>query len=265
MTRRLLAALALLIAFAIGAAPSHAQPAPPSDARRASDPASLLAAAADATAAGAHDRAIELAATVAADARASRSDRAEAQRLLGVAYFFRGDPERAEAAFLAYLRLDLDGRLDPALAPPEVVTFFEDVRSRHAAELRTLRPRPRRYALLNLLPPAGQIQNREARKAWFLGGALVALAATNITTYAVLRSWCRRDDFTCQSGERDVPDRARLLRSINYASGAALLGVYVYGVIDGFRGHRRRGREPSAPLTVAPVEGGVVVGIARSF
>ncbi|HET7503254.1 MAG TPA: hypothetical protein VFK02_19675, partial [Kofleriaceae bacterium] len=45
-------------------------------------------------------------------------DLAEAHRLAGLAAFFQLRSADAEAHFLAYLRIDLDGRLDPALYPP---------------------------------------------------------------------------------------------------------------------------------------------------
>jgi hypothetical protein len=231
----------------------------------AQDSADLLAVAGEAVTAGDYDRAIELGEAVVARG-ATRPDLAEAHRLLGLAHYFRGNTMIAEEEFLAYLRLDLDGRLDPALVPPEAIAFFEDVRARHAAELRKLRPRQRRYALLNLLPPGGQIQNKQYAKAWTIGGLELALAATNLTTYLVLRSWCHRDDNTCSSGGSDIPDKARKVRTINYVSGAALIGVYLYGVIDGFLGARASSRERAQPIvTAAPVEGGVVVGAALSF
>ena len=256
MTARL--ALAVLVALA---APAAAQPA-----ATPADPAAALAGAADALAAGEHERAADLAAGVAARPDATRPDRAEAHRLLGLARFFLGDTAGAEEAFVAYLKLDLDGRLDPAVTPPEAVTFFEDVRARHGAELRTLRPRQKRYALLNLIPPGGQLQNREPAKAWAIGGLEVALLGAHLSSYFVLRSWCQREDFTCASGGTDVPDRARTLRTVNYLSGAALVAVYVYGVVDGFRGFRRRGREARAPIVgVTPAEGGVVVGATLRF
>jgi hypothetical protein len=229
--------------------------------------AGSLADAEDAIAAGDYDRAIELAGSVVSAEAAAKADFAEAHRLLGLAHYFRGDTVTAEAEFLAYLKLDLDGRLDPAVVPPEAVAFFEDVRARHAAELRKLRPRQRRYALLNLLPPGGQIQNKQYTKAWVVGGLEVALAATHLTTFFVLRGWCDNPDNTCVSGGTDIPDKARKWRTVNYLSGAALIGVYLYGVIDGFHGFKRAGRERAQPIvTAAPLDGGgVVVGTSLSF
>jgi hypothetical protein len=251
-----IARVALALALLLTAAPALAQaPGAVPDA---------LAAAAEALAAGDHRRARALAET--ARAQATGADLAEAHRLLGLAWFFLGDLARAEAELLAYLRLDLDGRLDPALVPPEAVTFFEDVRARHGAELRARRPRPRRYALLNLVPPGGQIQNREPTKAWVIGGLEAALAATHVTSYVLLRSWCRREDFTCRTGDVDVPTRARRMRTVNYLAGAALIGVYAYGVVDGFRGDRRRGGRPrAAVLDGVPVDGGGVIRLQMSF
>lgn len=231
------------------------------------DSADLLTAAESSIAAGDYDRAIELAGSVAASEAAAKADFAEAHRLLGLAHYFRGDTATAETEFVAYLKLDLDGRLDPAVVPPEAVAFFEDVRARHAAELRKLRPRQRRFLWLNLLPPGGQIQNKQYAKAWVLGGVEVALAATHLTTFFVLRDWCNNPDNTCSSGGTDIPDTARKWRTVNYLSGAALIGVYVYGVIDGFRGFRRASRERAQPVvTASPVEGGgIVVGTSLSF
>lgn len=249
---RLIAALVVLLALVGTAA---AQPSETTS----SNP---LAAAADALAAGNYNDVLGHADPAAAT---TTGDRAEAHRLRGLAHFFLEQFDDAEADFVAYLKLDLDAGLDPSQYPPEAVTFFEDVRSRHAAELRALRPRQRQWRLLNLLPPGGQIQNRHYTKAWVIGGAELALAATHITSYLVLRSWCRRDDFTCVSDGSDVPDAARRLRAVNYLSGVALIGVYVYGVIDGFRGFRRSTKERQPIVTAAPVEGGVVVGASMSF
>jgi hypothetical protein len=253
-------ALALVLVATL-AATAAAQPGDTADS------AELLSAAENSIAAGEYDRAIELAGSVVSAEAAAKADFAEAHRLLGLAHYFRGDTATAEAEFLAYLKLDLDGRLDPAVVPPEAVAFFEDVRARHAVELRKLRPRQRRFMWLNLLPPGGQIQNRQYTKAWVLGGVEVALAATHLTTFFVLRSWCDNPDNTCVDGGTDIPDKARKWRTVNYLSGAALIGVYVYGVIDGFRGFRRTSRERAQPVvTATPVEGGgIVVGTSLSF
>jgi hypothetical protein len=197
----------------------------------------------------------------------SPTDLAEAYRLSGMAAFHLQRRELAEAHFLAYLKIDLDGRLDPALYPPEVVAFFEDVRIKHQAELRARRPKPRTYWLLNLIPPGGQIQNRHRVKAWVIGGLLGAFAAGNVTTYLVLRSWCTRvsgdegSSVTCDD-RGDHASSASTLRGINIATGIGLIVTYAYGVYDGARNYRRQ--EPMRPF-VAGVAGGGLVGIGGSF
>ncbi|HMG55310.1 MAG TPA: hypothetical protein VK601_17555, partial [Kofleriaceae bacterium] len=126
------------------------------------------------------------------------ADLAEADRLAGLAAFFEHRPDAAELRFLGYLRIDPEGRLDPALYPPEVVTFLNDVASRHAAELRALSLAPKRSWLFTLVPPFGQLQNGERTKAYVLGGALGALLIANLTTYYYLSSWC--DDTDGKTG-----------------------------------------------------------------
>jgi hypothetical protein len=198
------------------------------------------------------------------------ADRAEAHRLAGLAAFFRQRNGEAENHFLAYLRLDLDGRLDPALYPPDVVAFFNDVTSRHAAELRALRARPNRSWFLTLLPPFGQIQNGERTKALVLGSALGVLLVTNLTTYYYLRAWCDHTDgsggggLTC-SDPNDRTAAAARLRPYNIASGIGFLLVYAYGVYDGVQGYRQRSRERVVRPFVDVSPEGRVVGVSGSF
>jgi hypothetical protein len=197
----------------------------------------------------------------------SQADLGEAHRLAGIAAFFQSRRDAAEQHFLAYLRIDLDGRLDPALYPPEVVNFFNDVRSLHDAELRKRRPKGRRYWVLNLIPPGGQIQNGDKTKAYVIGGLLGAFAITNVTSFLVLRSWCNEvsgsggSSVTCDEGG-DHSSSAQTLRVINIASGIGMILTYGYGVYDGVKGYRRT--ETVQPF-VAPANGGGVVGVFGAF
>lgn len=192
---------------------------------------------------------------------------AEAHRLAGLAAYFQRRLPAAEAHFVQYLKIDLDGRLDPALYPPDVVTFFQDVQVRHAAELRAARPKQKRYWLLNLIPPGGQIQNGEKTKAIVVGGLLGAFAVANVTTFLVLSSWCRSvsgdggNSATCDDNKNRANTAAQL-RGINIVSGIGLIVTYAYGVYDGVSGYRRRSeRQPF----LMPTSGGGVVGITGSF
>jgi hypothetical protein len=252
-------------------APAPAAPAPQGPAGPAlptpGTPSEALEAAAAALQAGDHARAAALAGPVArSPIDLDRADRAEAWRLLGLSLFFLGRLEDAEQAFLACLKLDLDARLDPSLVPPEALTFFEDVRARHAAELRRLKPPPRRYFVLSVLPPFGQFQNGDRRKGWILAGAETAALATHVASYLMLRRWCSTEDRTCEGHV----DGARTMRDVNLYSGIAFIGLVTYGVIDGLAGYRRqtaRLESPAPPtLTVMPLsEGGAVLTLGGSF
>jgi hypothetical protein len=192
-----------------------------------------------------------------------RADLAEAHRLMGLAAFFASNGRAdAEAHLLAYLELEPDARLDPSLVPPEAVTFFEDVRVRHAAELRAHRPRKRVLALA-LLPAINQLYYGERVKGWILGGALTALLATNLTTDFVLRAWCSQTDDTCD-GSANKMRHARELRTVNLVSGIGLIATYLYGVIDGVVGYRTASHEELLPY-VSGVDGRVVLGVALRF
>jgi hypothetical protein len=193
-------------------------------------------------------------------------ERAQAHRIRGLALFRLERHPEAEAELRAYLRLDPDAHLDPALVPPEDVIFFERVRTRHAGELRIARPRPKRkrYAALSFLPPLGQFQNGDTARGWMIAGAGAALLAGNVATYAMLRSSCA-PDLTC---DRD-PASARRLRAVNLGSGVLLIGLWGYGVVDGLLGHRRAERREEARRSwaIVPVLGGgrEPVGATASF
>jgi hypothetical protein len=186
-----------------------------------------------------------------------RADEAEVYRLAGLAAFFLGRLDEAEARFLAYLRLDLDAHLDPAVVPPEAITFFENLRARHKAELRALRPKPRRYASLNLLPPLGQFQNGHRTKGIIVGATLATMIAAHVTTYFVLRDWCNPDDLTCDSHSGS----ANTLRTINIVGGVGAILVYAYGFVDGVRHYRKK----SAALRLEATSSGGFVGVGGRF
>jgi hypothetical protein len=198
------------------------------------------------------------------------ADRAEAHRLAGLAAFFQQHGDAAESHFLAYLRIEPTGRLDPALYPPEAVTFFSDVASRHSADLSTWQSPPRRSWWLALIPPLGQLQNGERAKAYALGGVLGALLVTNLTTYYFLSKWCQVTDgpkgggLSCYNGS-DHNHAAARIRSANIASGIGILAVYAYGVVDGILGYRRRSREQAVQPYVATSPGSGALGIMVSF
>lgn len=192
----------------------------------------------------------------------SPADAAELHRLLGLAYFFTDRAALAEAELWAYLQLDLDAHLDPATVPPEAITFFESIQAKHRAELRALRearmpkPPPRRSALLSVVPVASQLQNGERTKAWVYGVSLGTLAATNLTSYLLLRRWCREGDGTCDRTGVDRTGVAKSASVVNVVSGVGLLAVTALAIIDGVRGYRR------APMRATPSVSSSSVGVS---
>jgi len=200
--------------------------------------------------------------------RLAAADLGEAHRLSGIAAFVQQHNDTAESHFLVYLRIDPDGRLDPALYPPEVVAFFNDVSSRHAAELRELRKTRAWY--LTLLPPFGQFQNGERTKGYVIGGVLGTLLVANLTTYALLRSWCEHTQgasgggLTCNDPS-DHTTAATQIRPYNIATGIGVIAVYLYGVYDGIQGYRQRSREQALQPFAAVSAEASVVGISGRF
>lgn len=264
--------IAAALALAGVAAPARAQ-SPGSD---QIDVAAQLEAAQSALAAADHARAADLAATI-LQRQVSRADLAEAWRVRGLALFFLGKRAQAEQALFEFLKLDVDANLDPALVPPDAIAFFQGVRLDHEVELRAYRPKPPRrlHWWWNVVPVAGQIQNGDTTKAWIIGSAEVALLAVNVATYAVLKTWCNDGDGSCEPDGSDRNDTARSLQVVNAAAGIVLIGVGVYGMVDGFVGYRRLVREESQPAAeptrlpvsvgVVPSQDGVVLSIGTRF
>lgn len=165
-----------------------------------------------------------------------KADRIEALRIYGIACMLSRRSQAAEAAFLLLLREEPRTHLDASLVPDEAVRFFERVRERYRAELVAAyrKNRGRRYAVLNFLPPVGQFMNHQRTKGFLLGGAELALLATNITSGVLLSQWQGSDHLF--TGHRDA---AAALMPVNIASFAVLLAVVVYGIVDGLVvGHR---------------------------
>jgi hypothetical protein len=251
---------ALVILAIVFAGVAHAQPVPPTDVLRSGN---------DAAAAGDWEKVATLVSPLLLG-QLPVKDIAEAHRLAGLAAYFRGRPADADRHFFEYLKIELDGRLDPALYPPDVISFFEKVKFDHQRDLRSRRPKQKRYWLLNLIPPGGQIQNGDRGKAYIIGGLLGVFAIGNISSFLILNSWCRPvsgdegSSVTCD----DTKDHARAaaqLRQVNLVTGAGLILTYAFGVWDGVRGYRRRSRESLQPFVATSPDGGGMFGVAGRF
>jgi hypothetical protein len=166
----------------------------------------------------------------------TRAERIEALRSYGIACVLTGRRVAAEGAFMLLLRAEPKSELDPTLVRPEAATFFIQVRERWRTELVNAyrKNRGKRYAVLNLLPPIGQFQNREKKKGAVLAAAELALLGTNITTGVLLNQW--QGPSHLFTGHESA---ARALIPVNIASFAVLLSVVAYGIVDGFAvGHK---------------------------
>ena len=185
---------------------------------------------------------------------ATPQERGHALRYLGIGLYLTGRAPGAESAFLDLLRLRPDSTLDPRTTRPDVVTFFERVRSRHSLEIRdSARENNHKTFLLNFLPPLGQLQNGNRGRALLFGALELVAAATVATTYGLLTKW-EMPGHTFPGREND----ATLVRTINWAACGVLAATYVIGVVDGISGYDALPDETPAP-TRPPT--GVALGL----
>ena len=173
--------------------------------------------------------------------------RLAALRVYGIACTLTGRRTAAEGAFLLLLREEPSTQLDPALVRPEAVAFFNEVRARHRAELLAAYRKNRRpyYWALDLIPLAGQLQNRQWKKAIVFGAVELTLLAANITTGVLLSHYEGQDrTFGGSMGSNDRTSLFEPLRDVNWISFGLLLGVTAGGIVDAFVvGARRAERD----------------------
>ncbi len=237
----------------------------------------------------------------------SEGEQVQAHRMLGVAYLFENRPDDARREFKKLLELRPDFRFDPLLDSQRVVTFFDAFLKEEEATIKKLkslkeqRDRDRaakdaRNAARLSLPPtiiryqrhsmavalipfgAGQFQNGEPRKGWWLLGTQSALAAislsafiTNFALYGLTpERLCKQEQpegISCppMSVDHSQEDNSRLLLQIQVGSGAAFFAVAIWGVIDAVRhfkqevlldgnGNGERNGNGNAAASTAPLE-----------
>jgi hypothetical protein len=105
----------------------------------------------------------------------------------------------------------------------------------------------------NLVPPFGQFQNGHRVKGWLVGAAGVTAIAANIGTFVALKQICEGDS-TCPGHT----GTARALRVTNIVAGVAAIGLYLYGVADGFVYYR-------PTVKIIPSGGGALAGVDLAF
>jgi hypothetical protein len=141
---------------------------------------------------------------------------------------------------------------------------------------------------LNFVPfGAGQFQNGQSGKGWafltaeaVLGAVSVSALATNLAVYGLRpQRTCRYNvgDSVCPPEDIDHTDenRSRWLTRVQVASGAACLGVVVWGIIDAIHAYRpetqlslaRQARRPTPAgnLRLSPVLLDRAIGPGLSF
>jgi hypothetical protein len=156
------------------------------------------------------------------------AQRAQALRYLGIGLYLTGRPEGAETAFFDLLRLRPGARLDPTTTRPDCVSFFEDVRRRHADEIwAAARNRPGTSYALVFLPPLGQIQNGDTRRAIAIGALEALSLGTAIATKVQLNAW-QGSDLTFPGHQ----DAAHTVKIVNNVSVAVLAVTVLAGIID---------------------------------
>jgi hypothetical protein len=164
--------------------------------------------------------------------------RVQALRFLGIGLFLTGRTAGAEAAFFELLRQKPGAKLDPTHTRPDVVAFFETVRSRHASEIQ--QARPSKYLLLAFLPPAGQFQNGDRARGITLAAVEAVSLGLAIGSYVQLKSWQNKNDLTFPGHTDD----ARSLKIVNNLSVAIFAATVAVGIIDGVANFHHTADEP---------------------
>ena len=209
--------------------------AAPAGAAEPKDPRALLRESLDLYVVGRYKEAAEiLRPLVESRVLTDRADQLEALRTYGISLFLIDARPGAERAFRDLLRLDPEAQLDPAFVRPEVVAFFEKVRSRYRLEVRTAERRGSRSVAVNLVPPWGQFRNGHRVKGYLVLSGELAFGITSIATAALLYSW---KDETGQFPEHE--DAYRPLSTLNYVSFGLTAAVVLYGIVDGIYYHYR--------------------------
>ena len=174
-------------------------------------------------------------------AHPSPAQRVQALRLLGIGLFLTGRPEGAETAFFDLLRQKPGAKLDPTHTRPDVVAFFETVRSRHAEELQQAAGGPsRKHLLLALLPPVGQFQNGDRGRGVAVAVIEAISLGTAIGSYVQLKTWVNRSDQTFGPHTDD----ANKLKVVNNVSIGVFAATVLFGIVDGIANFHHDDDEP---------------------
>lgn len=198
-----------------------------------------------------------------------------AHRLMALSHMFLKEKVQAEKHFLAILSLRPEYDLDPVVDPVAAVESFDEVKRRNATRIRAIldrerkeaerkrqealrrkkeaererleamlaRPRnervvEKRYYWLNWVPfGVGQFQNGHRKKGFALMGLQAGLAAASLGLY--FGQWALINDRGLVDHENW--DTRQGLMYAQIATGAACIGLMIYGVVDALIYHEPGG------------------------
>ena len=190
-------------------------------------------------------------AQAALDAYDAPEDLAQVHVVLGLIAFSQNDQVVATRQFTDALVLDPTVALDPLLASPKTLDFFEDIRTGLAQANRdeTLEPEAApRYVLVRdrraeaalrsmVVPGWGQLYKGQRTKGRVLVGLWVGAVAGTVTTH-ILRQQSR-DTYLDATDQQEILDRYDTFNQWHKTRNALVLGtaaVWVYSYLDALIG-----------------------------
>lgn len=159
------------------------------------------------------------------------SDRIEAWRLLGLAYYYLDNKPEAENALFGLLKQNPDYQLDPFYVPPAAVSFFDEVRKRNEQYLAPIRER--RRARFKALEEEEQLRADadRRRREELARPALPTLIERTSTQSSRLVAFMPGGLGQFQNG--NVPLGATLAA---LQAGTAIASIASYWLVEGLRG-----------------------------
>lgn len=186
-----------------------------------------------------------------------------ALRYLGACHHFLGAEAKSRAAFEALLAAEPAAELDPVQFPPELVSFFREVRARRPASAAGASPSavdapstaaPRRSRGVAFLPfGAGQFQNGQPGKGAIfasLEGVALGVGVVGLALFEAEKD----SGGLLAGGTFEDEEKAQQLQMVYVAGFATFAALWAIGVGDALANFD----EPA--VAVLPLPGGAVLG-----
>ncbi len=179
-----------------------------------------------------------------------------AHQYLGLAYFYSGRKRLARRELTRFLFMKPNARFDPALYPPNLVNFFENIRKQNAAILKELTTTPNRKKgppvqvipirfekqiyrssiFVNIIPfGVPQFLNGQPFKGSLLLTAEISSLSLNIIAYYSILSMQIRHGKKQDIGRFSLNDLplAKSWQYTQFISFGVFSGLVLFGIIDG--------------------------------